>query len=485
MSKKNREAIGQQAVNLLADQQTVRITQASQSLLLDADRVRILADQWKNVAPEIAQGHMFEQLHVVKFNLDALQKGNLDVQAYTTAARGSPHDPVDIYIQQARKKIAYQAKSCKTAALSLHQQTDKLGEDKYVGQKRLVAKGREAAAKSLAKKRIDMGGLKTAQYQDTHDNLTDELSFDNVSSGGVKRKEAMQATKIKEADRIAGEFEGKAIRAEMHRSGLEAGKTGAAIAAGMSAVDGLWRLAHGEAETGEVAAEIVVNATKGYVVSYATTAISKGVPHALLKTGVSDAAAKMLTKSNAHLAIAAGVVQSGKSVVAYLRGDIDEAKLLSEVSHTAVTGASAFYYGILGQAVIPIPVVGAFVGSTVGYFVGNMLHQSGLISLGETAAVQVARERRAHVEAMCMAAIPLIRGHRLELDRLLEQHFAERRQLLSSAFDGLENSLVSWDANAFTSHLEKVNIAFNSALPFRTFDEFDDFMRDDAQAFVL
>ena len=172
-------------------------------------------------------------------------------------------------------------------------------------------------------------------------------------------------------------------------------------------------------------------------------------------------------------------------MVRYLNGEIDDGQLLSDVSHTAVTGATAFYYGALGQAVIPIPVVGAFIGSTVGYFVGNMLHQSGLISLGEARVVKVARERRERVAALCMTAIPLMRAHRLELEKLLTEHFAERRQLLTSAFDDLESSLVAWDADQFTVGLERVNSAFGAALPFKTFDEFDEFMKDDDQTFVF
>ncbi len=230
---------------------------------------------------------------------------------------------------------------------------------------------------------------------------------------------------------------------------------------------------------------VTVDAAKGYGASYVTTAVSKGVPHLILKTGASQGAVNVLTKSNAHLAIAAGVVQSGKSIVRYLNGEIDDEQLLSEVSHTAVTGASAFYYGALGQAIIPIPVVGAFVGSAVGYFVGNMLHQSGLISLGEASVVKAARERREHIEALCMTAIPLMRTHRIELEALLEKHFAERRHMLTSAFDGLENSLIDWDADGFANQLEQVNVAFGASLPFKTFDEFDAFMEDDSQTFVL
>lgn len=485
MEKRDREELELRATSLIADQQTAKITEASMSLLQDSERLRELAEKWRNVAPDIAQGHLFEQLHVVKFNLDALQKGRLDVKAFTTAANGKPHDPTDIFIQQARKKIGYQAKSCNDAVRSLFSLTDKLDESKYAGMVRLPPSEQYEKIKELLEKRVQSGSLKQSQYEDTLRHLRSELSLDGVGSGGVTHIEAMEATKAKVADQVAKDFETKTIRAEMHRSGLEAGKTGAAIAAGVSSVSSLLKLSRGEATTGEVVAQVTVDAAKGYAASYVTTAVSKGVPHLILKTGASQGAVNVLTKSNAHLAIAAGVVQSGKSIIRYLNGEIDDEQLLSEVSHTAVTGTSAFYYAALGQAIIPIPVVGAFVGSAVGYFVGNMLHQSGLISLGEASVVKAARERREHIEALCMTAIPLMRTHRVELESLLEKHFAERRHMLTSAFDGLENSLIDWDADGFANQLEQVNVAFGASLPFKTFDEFDAFMEDDSQTFVL
>lgn len=485
MEKKVRDDLEQRAAALIADQQTAQITEASQRLLMDANRLRFLAEKWTNVSPEIAQGRMFEQLSVAKFNLDALQKGRLDVRAFTTDSIGKPTDPVDIFIQQARNRIPYQAKSCNNAVSSLLSLTDKLDETKYEGMKRLAPSEQYEKIKSLLEMRVESGSLKQAQYEDTLRNLRRELSLDGVSGGGTSHAESMKATQAGAADQMARRFESKAIQAEMHRSGLEAGKTGAAVAAGVSAVGGLLRLARGEADTGEVVAQVAVDAAKGYAASYVTTAVSKGIPHMMLKVGMDKGAATLLTKSNAHFAIAAGVVQSGRSIANYLNGDIDSEQMLSEISHTAVTGASAFYYGALGQALIPIPLVGMFVGSTVGYFVGNMLHQSGLLSLGEAPVIRVARERREHIEALCLTAIPLMRAHRLELENLLEQHFSERCHLLSTALDSLENSLIDWDADSFTSQLERVNKAFGASLPFKTLAEFDAFMADDDQAFVL
>jgi len=114
-----------------------------------------------------------------------------------------------------------------------------------------------------------------------------------------------------------------------------------------------------------------------------------------------------------------------------------------------------------------------------------MLHQSGLISLGESSAVKASRERREHIEALCLTAIPLMQAHRFELEAIFRKNFAERHQLIASAFDSMDNALTAWDADQFNCGLEKINTAFGASLPFKSFDEFNEFMLDDSRDFVL
>ena len=482
MEKKVREDLAQYAIALVSDLQTQYITEKTLAVLEDADALKRIALQRSGMAADQAQGWLFEQLEVTKFNLNALKQGS-NLHAATTDTLGRTNDEVtDVIISKGKRQIrAFQLKSGNRSSSTAFM----LSDEKYAKVGLVGPSDQHDDVQRLYKARVASGTLRADQYADAQKRLHKAVEADGVSSGGTKYSEALKATDPREAERLAKQFKRTGIATEMHNSGIEAGKTGAVAAGGVSAVSGLIRLSRGEANTGEVIVQVAVDAAKGYASSYVTTAISKGVPHMMLKAGLEKSAANLLTKSNAHVAIAAGIVQSGKSIARYLNGEIDGEEMLSEVSHTAITGASTFYYGALGQAIIPIPVVGAFVGSTFGYFVGNMLHQSGLLSLGEALAVKVARERREHIEAMCLTAIPLMRAHRIELENLMKQHFAERSNLLTAAFDGLEKSMIDWDADSFTAQLEKVNNAFGASLPFKTFAEFDAFMVDDDQTFVL
>lgn len=462
--------------SLLASHQTQDLTEATQRVFGDAERLRQLAIDKQNVLADKAQGWMFEQLEVTKFNLDAVRKGSRLYAATTDSLGQTNHQTTDVVVKQGKQTLKeFQLKSSNEASSSAFRLADK----KYADVN-LVAPSNQTdeVQRFYAKK-------EGFDYTSASKRLHKGVEADNVSSGGTTYDEALKATDAKHANRAANTFETKAALSDMHQSGIQAGKIGAAFSGVSSGVSGLYQLSQGKTTKGEVAAQIIVDTSKGFATSYLTTAGSKGIVHGLAKAGVSQTTVGALTKSNAHVALAAGILKSGQSVTRYLQGEIDSEQLMGEISETAITGASAFYYGALGQAIIPIPIIGAMIGSTVGYFVGSMLHQSGLIGLGEVAVVKVARERRERIEAMCLESIPLIRQHRLELEALLKAHFAERHQLLTQAFDGMEQSLVSWNADDFTQHLESVNQAFGKSLPFKSFNEFDIFMKDKESVFVL
>lgn len=464
--------------SLLANHRTQHLTEATQRVFGDTTRLRQLAIDKQNLLKEQAQGWMFEQLEVTKFNLDAVRKGSQLYAATTDSLGQINHQTTDVLINNGK---AFQLKSGNKASASAFMLADK----KYADVNLVAPSDQTNKVQELYAKRVQSGTLKSTDYQNASKKLHKGVEADNVSSGGTTYNEALKATDAKHANHVANTFEAKAALSDMHQSGMEAGKMGAAFGGISSGVSGLYQLSQGKATKGEVAAQVIVDTSKSFATSYLTTAGSKGFVHGLAKAGVSQTTIGALTKSNAHIALAAGVVKSGQSVVRYLQGEIDSNQLMGEISETAITGASTFYYGALGQAIIPIPIVGAMIGSTVGYFVGSMLHQSGLIGLGEVAVVKVARERRERIEAMCLESIPLLRQHRLELETLLNTHFAERRQLLTQAFDGMEKSLISWNADDFTQHLESVNQAFGKSLPFKSFNEFDAFMKDKDSVFVL
>ena len=156
-----------------------------------------------------------------------------------------------------------------------------------------------------------------------------------------------------------------------------------------------------------------------------------------------------------------------------------------ELNRTIITGTASFYYGSLGQTVIPVPVVGALIGSTVGYFTGNILYQSGLLSLGAPLAAKQAKERRKNIEDLCLHAIPVMQRNRAELQTLISRHFTKQTGLFNAAFSAMDSVLAEWDPDAYLKQLEILCNVLDKGLPFKSFQEFDEFMNDGSSTFKL
>lgn len=468
--KDNKDALDV-SLGYVNDEVTKKLTDHATRTINDGNRLIQIAEQWKNCEAEITQGRMFEQLEVMKFNQDSLGKG-AEFHAVTTDSLGDPHAAADIFIKNDDTVVReVQAKSYGSASKSLFAQKD----GKYEGMQRLIPLDQEDKARELGTIRGNSESINAADYRETTKNLTGKLNHQGTSSSGTTRQEAIDAADIKKAMEIAKENEKETILREMHYSGMEAAKISAGVSLGVSGVKNLYKYIKGDIDGQEALTDTIIDTASGAAVGYATTALSKGI-------GRSYAG---LAKSNAHVAIAAGVVQSSKSVIKYLKGDIDSKTLFYEVSYTAVTGATSFYAAALGQLAIPIPFIGAFVGSTIGYFVGHMLYQTGLVSLGECARVQIAKERRRTVEKMCMESIARIQKHRLEAEAFLKEYFHERNVALSNAFAEMDQALMSNNHANFMQNLNKVSNVYAFNITFQTFEEFDAAMEDDDFVFKL
>lgn len=456
---------------IISANETQRFTERTIRILNDSERLSELSNNLRNVISDKSQGNLFEQIEVIKFNYDALKKDS-DLYAKTTASMGFPTDPVDIIIKDGQKTVQeVQAKSCNSAARS----TFALSNEKYKEMQRLSPKDQHAAIEKLLKKRIKAGTLKAKDYEQTLRNLKKTLSHDDVSSSGTTYQEALDSTNQEVADKIAEEYKRKAVLTDMHKSGMEAGKNGAMISGGMAVLTEGYDFFYGEQELADAAINTSIAAAKGYATGYTVTAISKGITHTS-SYFLGESISKSITRSNAHIAFAAGIVSTAKSMASYLTGEINFKQLSDQINHTAITSTSAFYYGALGQVTIPIPVVGALVGSGVGYLIGNLIHQSGLIALGDSSIVKEAKARRQQLEQFCLRSIPQIQKHRKELELQLEQHRELRQHKVDLGFSIMDKSLESLNPDEYLKGLNLIGEQFGIILPYKNFEEFDRIM---------
>ena len=479
----NGQAIFEQSIHILNEYQSDPLFQATQRLLNDADVLMQIAEAKKNCIH--AQGWQFEQLEVMKFNMDAVQKEQYGIFAQTTDSMGQPHAAADILIKNTEGTVLREAqlKSCNDAAKSAFA----LADEKYEGIQRIAPSEQTEKISELYQKRIEAGTLKAQDYQDAQNHLEKGVQHGEITSGGTTQQEAIDATDLKHAEQIASAHKQEALLTELHRTGHQAGVTGAVIGGGISIIGDGYQILSGKSDltVSEFLLKTTTHTVKGYTTSYVTSVAARGVVHTTQEY-LAESTAKALIKSNAHIAVAAGAVKAGKSIYRFLTDEnMTKEELYNEINHTALTGAGAFYYGAVGQALIPIPIIGALVGSTVGYFMANVLHQSGLFALGEAARVKVARERKEQIEQLCLAVIPQMRAARLEMEQILEENRIARQVFIADVFSQMEDSILSVDADQYIQALNRLNGAFGHDLGFKNFEEFDQLMQDDDFVFQL
>lgn len=178
----------------------------------------------------------------------------------------------------------------------------------------------------------------------------------------------------------------------------------------------------------------------------------------------------------------------------YLKGQITGKRFIEEVSDEVITFAAASWYGALGVsasaslgagasasgiAAVAIPAAGFLIGASIGVFIGNALLASGHISLSESSAVKIAKERRLEVERMCTALKKQVQQSQQQLEEYFETYFSERRKTIQEALVSIEAVGRNSDLESFTTALNDLNQLFGTTLNINGFDEFDEIMMSD------
>ncbi len=197
-----------------------------------------------------------------------------------------------------------------------------------------------------------------------------------------------------------------------------------------------------------------------------------GAPVALGTGGgaIAGGALYLLTNSTSLSAPAAGAFVSGLMGIGnllrqYHAGDIDGDQFLDMSRMVAVDAAIVGVVSAAGQVVIPVPMLGAFVGSVAGQFVATALRES----LGEEESKLIAQLRadeefaRARLDQECQAYI-----------RRLDDHFGSLERLAAVAFDSEVNTNLMLKASV--RYAETVGVPDDLIL--RTTDDLDEFMTE-------
>lgn len=328
-------------------------------------RDKVNSSMIQNGQFEFYKGNLFEYIEAAKFNTKAASVGS-GMKAIVTDAVGRITDAADIEIVREGKVLEHvQAKfssSKKAASDSVHMHNDL----KYKGMQRLIRKDDNyvdvttgekttllSKAKSLAQKRSETeGSIYQNQYKDVYENLTDELHYGDITSGGTTLEELKEADKNPVA--YSQSFEKRQVIREMKSSASNMAKASFVTTGIVSGITNMLEVFRDEKKLADAFYDVGADAVKGAVRGGVTGSISAAIRYQGMKAGN-----ELLTDGLASTVMAGGLIDGGVALYSYAKGEIDQKELTEALVDTTAKATTTVYFtkavtAIMGKSVTPI-----------------------------------------------------------------------------------------------------------------------------------
>ncbi len=268
---------------------------------------------------------------------------------------------------------------------------------------------------------------------------------------------------------------GKEMARLSHRAGVEAAKTGAVVGGGMSFIRNSVAVLKGDETPEDAILTIAGDTASAAGVSYAAAFIGSAV-----KGGMQNAKADCLrTLSNTALptVVATTVLEAGKTFFRFAGGEIDGTQCLKEMGQQGANAFVSTTAAVVGQVLIPIPIIGGLIGSMCGYALSSMFYSTLTSALNEA---KMAREERLRVEAECREAIAAIREYRLEMELVIRNYLTDYIQAFDDAFAQMQKAFQTGNVDFLIGGANRITEALGEEVLFQTGDELDALMANEA-----
>ncbi|GAA7925800.1 DUF456 domain-containing protein [Helicobacter pylori] len=225
-----------------------------------------------------------------------------------------------------------------------------------------------------------------------------------------------------------------------HQAGMNATGVGALVSGVVSSITNICECVTKGKDPKEVLKHTAIATLKGGAYSYG---IAFG--GSLLGGMMQNSANKVIQsfgKSSLPVMIVGVGVANVMIFIRYFSGKIDEVELCKQLGRTNTTLISGGAMAFAGQALIPIPVVGALIGG----FVGAALSEAFFNALNSK-KVELAHQKRIEIEKECRESIRLLEMYQNQFKEVFERYFHETARFFNESFDELERALYAGDAD--------------------------------------
>lgn len=463
----------------LADGATRRLAVATLETLRTRSTAQALAERYVNIGNEQRAGHLFEVMHELSFNLSAAEQGSA-VRAVSTewAPGGSQTDPADLNLLLGGRVVGQaQAKLYQNATATAEQ----LARPHYDGMQRLVASDRLAGVENVLDKRLTLPseGLRYENYQDARAQVTDHLAYGDIRSEGITLDEAHRA-----AHDPLGWANRQFARAGARQMGAAAKP--AALLGGLTAGVGAVARETARVRAGETSASVAAFTAVGSAVGGAARS---GLTAALGEAVRISAAAGRLpaalgggTLPGAAAQAAFAVAEAGLDLA---RGNCGPGQFAARSAAATVSTGLAWGCGVVGQTLLPVPVVGALVGGVVGQVAAACIVQGLQIALLAARSDSAAEARIRLLEQEAATAVLMADALRRATEELAAERNAHVAREVLPRFGRVRSALAGDRPAEALAELAALTRQFGGQPVYGTQEEFDAWMLDGSAVLVL
>lgn len=303
-----------------------------------------------------------------------------------------------------------------------------------------------------------------------------------LAAKGIKLSEEEKRRAIEDGRR-AEKFIKKEIRKRSvknavsygHNAGMSVAKQSAVTSATITGILNTVDVIKGRKTVKEAAKDVSVVTTKAAITGYTFGGGGSVVAHSLSYS--KSPFIRALSNSNVPAKVITAVMTTGDIVKRYSNGEISTQECILELGERGLNVATAGYSMAVGQALIPIPIVGGAVGALVGSVLTSKYYNT---LIAELRNKELAHNERLRIMAECKEATRQIRAFREELQTYLDNYFYDYKSCFNEALSEIEISFKTGNADGVISGANKITrklggkVYYNNVKEFKTFLDSDE-----------
>lgn len=452
-------------------------------LLDQPDIVTKLNERFGNLQPEQRQGHVFEWMHELSFNLDAIARDD-QARLRVTTWLGQPHAPADLRLYSPSGQILdeTQAKVIGDATRRIAGEHG-ISASKYDEMNLLVPSDHVAPTQDLLVRRLGMPeGPLHSRYADVRERLTDRLTHGETNSEPVSTDEL----------RATAEDPGAHLRELLDSNQLSQFLiAGGAATVAATLVASITVTAVSRVRTGgfsaipwtSVACQAAMSGATAGVTAMGAQGISLAAQHAV--AAGATGAVEAFAGGTLPYAVARGAWAVAGAAHGWATGRLGPAAAAAAATEAVARTGAMWACAAIGQAVIPVPIVGALVGGMVGQYGATMMIQGIHLAL---AARDMSAEWDREYEQLLAETQRLeewARAEREQLNVIASEYRTAFTDRVLPALDLLQHDFWCADPDTVLQELANLTLTYAGSPLFTTVTEFNAFMVDESLSLVL